>query len=205
MPSHPAGIGCLSHFSPSQRSRQMHTPLSEHERWLGRDPSEGPVVLQLGGADPESLGRAVELAAPYGYDEINLNCGCPSDKVAGKGAFGAALMREPALVGEVCAAMREAAERAAARAGTTPPEISVKCRIGVDDEESFDAFYAFVEVPERLGLSGTEFVERAIARGVLIIPGAVFSARDTHFRISYAVAEDDLARGLDIIADLLAG
>lgn len=67
------------------------------------------------------------------------------------------------------------------------------------------AFYAFVEVPERLGLTGTEFVERAIARGVLIIPGAVFSARDTHFRISYAVAEDDLARGLDIIADLLAG
>ena len=65
------------------------------------------------------------------------------------------------------------------------------------------AFYTFVKVPDHLGLTGTEFVERAIERGVLIIPGAVFSDRDTHFRISFAVAEDRLRRGLDILVDLM--
>ena len=67
------------------------------------------------------------------------------------------------------------------------------------------AFYVFVKVPEHLGLTGTEFVEQAIQRGVLIIPGAVFSDRDTHFRISYAVPEADLRRGLDVIVDLMNG
>ncbi|MCH2144720.1 MAG: aminotransferase class I/II-fold pyridoxal phosphate-dependent enzyme [Phycisphaerales bacterium] len=67
------------------------------------------------------------------------------------------------------------------------------------------AFYAFIKVPEHLGISGTTFVERAIERGVLIIPGAVFSDRDTHFRLSYAVAEDLLVRGLDILVDLMQG
>ena len=66
------------------------------------------------------------------------------------------------------------------------------------------AFYTFVKVPERLGITATTFVERAIERGVLIIPGAVFSERDTHFRISFAVAEDRLREGLDILADLMA-
>ena len=65
------------------------------------------------------------------------------------------------------------------------------------------AFYTFVKVPDHLGLTGTEFVEQAIERGVLIIPGAVFSDRDTHFRISFAVAEDRLRRGLDILVDLM--
>ena len=67
------------------------------------------------------------------------------------------------------------------------------------------AFYALIKVPEHLGISGTTFVERAIERGVLIIPGAVFSDRDTHFRLSYAVAEDLLVRGLDILVDLMQG
>lgn len=65
-------------------------------RWLGRTrPFEDPVVLQLGGSDPGELATATGKAAAFGYDEINLNCGCPSDRVAGKGSFGAALMRDP--------------------------------------------------------------------------------------------------------------
>ena len=94
-------------------------------------------VLQLGGSTPEYLGRATAIAAPYGYDEINLNSGCPSPKVAGKGCFGAALMAEPGLVAECLAAMAENAPEG------TP--VSVKCRIGVDDVDSYDDLCDYVE------------------------------------------------------------
>jgi aspartate/methionine/tyrosine aminotransferase len=67
------------------------------------------------------------------------------------------------------------------------------------------AFYAFVKVPERLGLTATQFVEKAIERSVLIIPGKVFSTRDTHFRLSFAAKEETLARGLGVITDLMRG
>ena len=77
------------------------------ERLLGFDPSEHPVALQLGGAEPGRLAEAARIGADFGYDEINLNCGCPSDRVQ-SGRFGACLMREPALVAECIAAMRAA-------------------------------------------------------------------------------------------------
>ena len=77
------------------------------DRWLQYNDQEHPAVLQLGGSSPADLRGAVAKAKPYNYDEINLNCGCPSDKVAGKGCFGAALMREPQLVADLCSGMAE--------------------------------------------------------------------------------------------------
>ena len=99
------------------------------ERWLAyNDHHEHPVVLQLGGSDANDLAIAVRRALPYGYDEINLNCGCPSDKVAGKGSFGAALMRDPDHVAALCSAMLDES------GGEIP--VSVKCK-------SFKHFCAF--------------------------------------------------------------
>ena len=115
----------LTHVDHPRLDRYLDFPLQTH-----------PSVLQLGGSDPESLGRAAAIAAPYAYDELNLNCGCPSPKVAGKGNFGAALMLEPELVADCVAAM-------AANSGGAP--VTVKCRIGVDDVDSYDALCAFVE------------------------------------------------------------
>jgi len=86
-------------------------------------PEEHPVALQLGGSDPVELAQAARLGFEAGYDEINLNCGCPSDRVQ-SGTFGAVLMKDPGLVAECCAAMVEA----------QPREVTVKCRIGVDDQ-----------------------------------------------------------------------
>lgn len=87
--------------------------------------NEHPVALQLGGSDPKELAQAAKLGADHGYDEINLNCGCPSDRVQ-SGAFGAVLMENPALVADCCAAMIAA----------QPREVTVKCRIGVDDQDA---------------------------------------------------------------------
>ena len=103
------------------------------ERLLGFDPFEHPLALQLGGANPAQLAEAARIGADYGYDEINLNCGCPSDRVQ-NGRFGACLMREPALVGECIAAM--------AAAVTIP--VTMKCRIGVDDQSPREALFALV-------------------------------------------------------------
>lgn len=94
-------------------------------------------ILQIGGSDTTYVREACRLARPYKYDAINLNCGCPSDKVAGKGAFGAALMRSPSLVSDLCLAMRDGS------GGDTP--ITVKCRIGVDDDDSYEQLAAFVD------------------------------------------------------------
>ncbi|MEM8842042.1 MAG: tRNA dihydrouridine(20/20a) synthase DusA [Pseudomonadota bacterium] len=106
--------------------------------WLYRhDPVEHPLALQLGGSEPGLLAEAVRRAVPFGFCEINLNVGCPSDRVQ-SGAFGACLMREPALVGDCVAAMIEAA-------GPEGPEITVKCRIGVDEQDPEQALPAFVE------------------------------------------------------------
>ncbi|MEM9139487.1 MAG: tRNA dihydrouridine(20/20a) synthase DusA [Pseudomonadota bacterium] len=105
------------------------------ERWLQHSPSEYPLALQLGGSVPGDLARAVRIAREFGFCEINLNCGCPSDRVQ-NGAFGACLMRDPGLVADCTAAMIEAA------AGG--PEITVKCRIGVDDQDPAQTLPAFV-------------------------------------------------------------
>ena len=91
---------------------------------LAFNPEEHPVALQLGGSDPAELAEATRLGAEAGYDEINLNVGCPSDRVQ-SGCFGAVLMERPALVAECVAAMRAA----------SPVEVTVKCRIGVDDQD----------------------------------------------------------------------
>jgi tRNA-dihydrouridine synthase A len=91
---------------------------------LDHDPAEHPVALQLGGSDPAELAKAAKIGADAGYDEINLNVGCPSDRVQ-SGCFGAALMEHPALVADCVAAMKAAVS----------VEVTVKCRIGVDDQD----------------------------------------------------------------------
>ena len=96
----------------------------DRARLLGFDSSEHPVALQLGGSEAAALAEASKIAADFGYDEINLNVGCPSDRVQ-SGRFGACLMREPHLVADCVAAMR--------RAVSIP--VTVKCRIGVDDQD----------------------------------------------------------------------
>lgn len=103
-------------------------------RFLAYDPSEHPVVLQLGGSDPEQMASAAGMGADAGYDEININVGCPSDRVQ-SGAFGACLMAEPALVAECVTAMREAV--------SVP--VTVKTRIGIDDQDSVEFLYRFVD------------------------------------------------------------
>lgn len=99
---------------------------------MAHDPFERPVALQLGGADPVELARAARYGAEAGYDEINLNVGCPSDRVQ-SGRFGACLMREPGLVADCVRAMREAV--------CVP--VTVKCRIGVDDQDDDADLFAF--------------------------------------------------------------
>jgi tRNA-dihydrouridine synthase A len=112
----------------------------QRDRLIGFDATEHPVALQLGGNDPVALAQAARIAADLGYDEINLNCGCPSDRVQG-GAFGACLMREPALVADCVAAMK---------ASVAVP-VTVKCRIGVDDQEPAQALFALVEMVKAAG------------------------------------------------------
>src|SRR6202163_3061058 len=94
-------------------------------RLLGFDACEHPVALQLGGSDPRDLATAAEIGEAFGYDEINLNVGCPSDRVQ-DGRFGACLMAEPALVAACVDAMKRAVDIA----------VTVKCRIGIDDQDS---------------------------------------------------------------------
>ena len=101
---------------------------------LDHDPSEHPVALQLGGSDPKELAEAARLGAEAGYDEINLNCGCPSDRVQ-SGAFGAVLMQTPELVADCVAAMAEAVS----------VEVTVKCRIGVDDQTPEEVLPGFLD------------------------------------------------------------
>jgi tRNA-dihydrouridine synthase A len=108
----------------------------DRTRLLRFDPSEHPLAVQLGGCDPDALATAARICADVGFDEINLNVGCPSDRVH-KGRFGACLMLEPALVGECVGAMK---------AAVVVP-VTVKCRIGIDDqdpEEALDAFASAV-------------------------------------------------------------
>jgi tRNA-dihydrouridine synthase A len=119
----------------------IEDPGNRVDRFLDYPTETFGTVLQLGGSSPDILGSATRIAAPYGYDEINLNSGCPSPKVAGKGCFGAALMAEPELVGDCLAAMWENAPDG------TP--VSVKCRIGVDDADSYDALCEYVETITR--------------------------------------------------------
>jgi tRNA-dihydrouridine synthase A len=118
------------------------------ERHLGFGAVEHPVVLQLGGSEPEDLARAAQIGERYGYDAINLNCGCPSERVK-RGAFGACLMREPELVAESVRQMRAA----------VAIPVTVKHRIGLDRDESLDMVYRFVETVAKAGC--TTFIVHA--------------------------------------------
>lgn len=108
---------------------------------LGFDPAEQPLALQLGGSDPAELAQAARLGADEGYREINLNVGCPSDRVQ-SGCFGAVLMLNPALVGDCVAAMAAACDA----------EITVKCRIGVDDQDPAEVLPAFLSTLREAGV-----------------------------------------------------
>ena len=110
------------------------------ERLLGFNAAEHEVAVQLGGSDPQDLARAARICADFGYDEINLNVGCPSDRVQ-NGRFGACLMREPALVAEGVAAMKAAVSL----------PVTVKCRIGVDDQEPREALPAMARAVHAAG------------------------------------------------------
>ncbi|MGH8136542.1 MAG: tRNA dihydrouridine(20/20a) synthase DusA, partial [Steroidobacteraceae bacterium] len=102
-------------------------------RLLAHDPAEHPLALQLGGCDPEQLARAAAIGETFGYDEINLNIGCPSDRVQ-SAAFGACLMASPQLVGDCVRAMLAAVKL----------PVSVKCRIGIDDHDDYGFLHTFV-------------------------------------------------------------
>jgi len=113
----------------------------DHQRLLGFSPVEHPVALQLGGSDPVELAQAARIGEAFGYDEINLNVGCPSDRVQ-SGRFGACLMREPDLVADCMAAIREAVSVPA----------TVKCRIGVDDQDPTVSLFATVDACAAVGI-----------------------------------------------------
>ena len=118
------------------------------ERFLQFHADEHPVALQLGGSNPEDLAKCTKIAAQWGYDEVNLNCGCPSDRVQ-NGSFGACLMAEEQLVADCIQAMGEAADI----------PITVKHRIGIDDMESYEEMLAFIEPIKAIGC--TTFIVHA--------------------------------------------
>ena len=111
------------------------------DRLLGHDVIEHPLVLQLGGSQPERLALAVQRAAEWGFAEINLNVGCPSDRVQ-SGRFGACLMAEPELVAECCAAMM----------AVSALPITVKCRIGIDDMDAETGLDRFIDLVAGAGV-----------------------------------------------------
>ncbi|MEO8718968.1 MAG: tRNA dihydrouridine(20/20a) synthase DusA [Burkholderiales bacterium] len=110
------------------------------ERHLAFSAAEHPVGAQLGGSEPEDLAHCAKLVAEYGYDEVNLNCGCPSERVQ-RGAFGACLMAEPALVGDCVSAMRE----------SVSIPVTIKHRTGIDQMEDYEFLARFVDVVSRAG------------------------------------------------------
>jgi tRNA-dihydrouridine synthase A len=112
----------------------------DRARLLRHDPAEHPLALQLGGADPRALASCARVAADLGFDEVNLNVGCPSDRVQ-EGRFGACLMAEPQLVGDCVAAMKAA----------VAIPITVKCRLGIDEQDPEHALEVFSGAVERAG------------------------------------------------------
>lgn len=110
------------------------------DRHLQHDEFEHPIAVQLGGSDPAALARAAKICARYGYDEINLNVGCPSERVK-SGAFGACLMNEPETVASCVRAMQDAVDI----------PVTIKCRTGVDDNDSYEALHHFIAVNHDAG------------------------------------------------------
>lgn len=112
----------------------------DRQRLLGFDSAEHPVALQLGGSDPAALATSARIGEDFGYDEINLNVGCPSDRVQ-EGRFGACLMLEPSLVAAGVAAMKAAVK----------VPVTVKCRIGVDDQDPEQVLFGFARTMKDAG------------------------------------------------------
>jgi tRNA-dihydrouridine synthase A len=138
-------------------------------RLLEHSQQEHPVALQLGGSDPHELAQAARLGAEAGYDEINLNVGCPSDRVQ-SGRFGACLMREPALVGDCVKAMRDA----------VAVPVTVKCRIGVDDQDDYADLQHFTETMLE---AGRRHAGGACAQGLAAGAVAEGESRDSAARL----------------------
>ena len=113
----------------------------QRERLLGSSAGEQPVALQLGGSDPRELAEAARIGGEFGHPEVNLNCGCPSDRVQ-SGCFGAVLMQQPDLVADCVRAMQ----------GATGAEITVKCRIGVDEQDPEEALPRFLDAVAKAGV-----------------------------------------------------
>ena len=114
----------------------------DRDRHLAFDGAEHPVAVQLGGSDPQALARCAQLAQKYGYDEVNLNVGCPSERV-GEGGFGACLMAEPQRVAAAVTAMREAVDI----------PVTVKTRLGVDERDSYEELLEFLQIVSSGGCS----------------------------------------------------
>ncbi len=112
----------------------------DHHRHLAYHQAEHPLALQLGGSDPSAMARCARMAEDYGYDEVNINVGCPSDRVK-NGQFGACLMATPERVAECVDAMR---------AGTQIP-VTIKTRIGIDDQDDYESLHHFVRVNQEAG------------------------------------------------------
>src|SRR5579862_7994318 len=125
-------------------------------RLLEHSSAEHPVALQLGGCDPKELAVAARIGAAAGFTEINLNVGCPSDRVK-NGSFGACLMLKPALVADCVRALKDA----------TPLPVTVKCRIGVDDRDDYEFFSGFVEAVAGAGIAALMVHARAAILGGL--------------------------------------
>jgi tRNA-dihydrouridine synthase A len=113
----------------------------DRARLLGFDPAEHPVALQLGGCDPAALAQSARIGEDFGYDEINLNVGCPSDRVQ-EGRFGACLMAEPRVVADCVTAMKAAVKI----------PVTVKCRIGIDEQDPEDALFGFTDTVKAAGV-----------------------------------------------------
>jgi tRNA-dihydrouridine synthase A len=129
-------------------------------RLLEHDPTERPVALQLGGCDPKELAQAARIGESAGYAEINLNVGCPSDRVK-SGAFGACLMGNPSLVAECVLSMRAAVQL----------PVTVKCRIGIDDRDDYEFFSQFVDAVAAAGVDALIVHARVAILGGLVRPG----------------------------------
>jgi tRNA-dihydrouridine synthase A len=141
------------HFRYFMRQISRHTLLytemvnqdaiinGDRERLLGFHPTESPLALQLGGSDPQKLAQCARIGEQWGYDEINLNVGCPSDRVQA-GRFGACLMKEPTLVNDCLAAMR----------AEVKIPVTIKTRIGVDEQDSYEELCEFIRSITRSGI-----------------------------------------------------
>ncbi|KAL2608707.1 hypothetical protein R1flu_027280 [Riccia fluitans] len=150
------------------------------DRFLEYPEIQHPIALQIGGSNVVNLAKAAELANAYGYDEINLNCGCPSDKVAGHGCFGASLMLKPELVGQAMAVI----------ADNCSVPVTVKCRIGVDNYDSYEELCTFIETVS--SMSPTELfvihARKAILKG--LSPAQNRTVPPLKYEYAYALVRD---------------